>query len=121
MAVSPEHLLDFVALIAAVILGGFALRRAIFVVAALLQPRPSHRTDRELPSVTLVVPARDEAAAIGALLDSLDALAYPAERLFVVLVSDGSSDETGKYFARWSAGRSRALALELSPGRGKFA
>jgi glycosyltransferase involved in cell wall biosynthesis len=45
------------------------------------------------PTVAVVVPARDEAAAIGAALTSLLAQDYPDFR--VILVDDGSTDGTG--------------------------
>ncbi len=55
-----------------------------------LQPAPA---PEHAPAVTIVVPARDEAASIDACLRSLLAQAYAP--LSVVLVDDGSSDGTG--------------------------
>lgn len=46
------------------------------------------------PTLTVVVPARDEEARIGACLSSLLAQDYPRERLRVVLVDDSSQDRT---------------------------
>lgn len=47
---------------------------------------------RDEPAVAVVVPARDEAASIGALLESLATQTRPAAE--VVVVDDGSTDET---------------------------
>ena len=47
------------------------------------------------PFVTIVVPARDEAANIAACLESLLAQNYPRERLHIIVVDDDSSDGTG--------------------------
>ena len=59
--------------------------------------RGDHRpppADCALPLVSVIVPARDEAAAIGPCLDALLALDYPAERVEVIVVDDLSRDET---------------------------
>lgn len=47
-----------------------------------------------LPSVTLIVPAHNEATVIVAKLANLAALDYPSERLSVVLALDGCTDDT---------------------------
>jgi 1,2-diacylglycerol 3-beta-glucosyltransferase len=46
------------------------------------------------PAVDLVVAARDEQAVIGRLVERLVALRYPAERLRIWVVDDGSEDGT---------------------------
>jgi cellulose synthase/poly-beta-1,6-N-acetylglucosamine synthase-like glycosyltransferase len=69
-----------------------------------------------LPTVSLIVPAYDEADVIAAKVANAFALDYPRERLQIVVASDGSSDATAE--------RARAagadLVLELPPG-GKVA
>ena len=47
-----------------------------------------------LPTVAIVVAARDEEATIGRCLDALLAQDYPPERLEIVVADDGSSDRT---------------------------
>ncbi len=69
---------------------GFPL---LVLARARLRPRP-HRTADITPSVTIVIAAHDEAAAIGARVDNLLELDYPADRLQVVIASDGSTDAT---------------------------
>jgi hypothetical protein len=107
-----------VAVAAAALLGCFALRRVVFMIAALLPPRAAS-TGEHAPSVMLLVPARNEEASATALLDAIARLDYPSEQLFVVLVSDGSTDATAELFDRWAAGRPRTLALHLA-SVGKF-
>lgn len=51
-------------------------------------------TPRAWPSVSLVVAAHDEAECIGEKLENSLALDYPAERLEVLIGSDGSTDGT---------------------------
>lgn len=57
-------------------------------------------TNTELPTVTLIVPAHNEAAALPKKLDNLNALSYPAEKLEVIFVSDGSEGETNAILSR---------------------
>ncbi|MBN9563866.1 MAG: glycosyltransferase [Alphaproteobacteria bacterium] len=56
-----------------------------------------------MPSVQVIVPARDEAAVIGGCLAALSAQAYPSDRLSFVVVDDDSRDDT--------AGRVREAAV----------
>jgi cellulose synthase/poly-beta-1,6-N-acetylglucosamine synthase-like glycosyltransferase len=55
--------------------------------------RPVNQTP-SLPFVSVIVPARDEAAAIGLCLDSVFAGDYPADRFEVIVVDDLSRDAT---------------------------
>ena len=60
---------------------------------AHLFPRPVRRGER-LPTITIVTVAQDEAARIERRLDNLVGLDYPRDRVEIVLVSDGSRDDT---------------------------
>jgi cellulose synthase/poly-beta-1,6-N-acetylglucosamine synthase-like glycosyltransferase len=48
----------------------------------------------ELPSISIVVAARNEAARLPARIDNLLAADYPADRRQIIVVSDGSTDGT---------------------------
>jgi GT2 family glycosyltransferase len=70
---------------------------AVFPVLLLVRGRFVRRpyTVADIsPSVTVVVAAHDEEAAIDARLRNLLALDYPPDRLQIVVASDGSSDRT---------------------------
>ncbi|HTV19928.1 MAG TPA: glycosyltransferase [Polyangiaceae bacterium] len=62
----------------------------------LLSPRraPCPAPPNPLPRVCIIVPARDEASVIEETLRSLDAVEYPASRLEIVVIDDGSVDAT---------------------------
>ena len=92
----------------------------MLTIAALL-PRPEPADSNESPSVTLVVPARNERSVAPATLDALDRLDFPEGRLRIVLVDDGSDDSTGELFEEWSASRPQAFALRLPDPVGKYA
>jgi cellulose synthase/poly-beta-1,6-N-acetylglucosamine synthase-like glycosyltransferase len=97
----------------------FSARRLGILAAALLPPRTSPRAGRKpLPTVTLLVPAHNEAATAPRLLEALDSLVYPAESLSIVLVCDGCTDETPDLYQRWSGRRTGAQVLE-TPRLGK--
>ena len=50
--------------------------------------------DDELPEVSIVVPAHNEEATIGVCLESLVEAHYPPDKMEIILVDDGSTDNT---------------------------
>jgi 1,2-diacylglycerol 3-beta-glucosyltransferase len=104
---------------AAAVGGALALfgARRLLLLAAAAAPARTLPPPGPLPSVAMVVAARDEEAVLPGFLAALDELDYPAELLFTVLVDDGSADRTGTLLAEWSAKRTRATAVSRpSPG-----
>jgi glycosyltransferase involved in cell wall biosynthesis len=85
------------------------------LLAALARLRRADRwADAELPHVSLVIAAHDEGDVIEGRVRNALALDYPADRLDVIVASDGSTDETTDR-ARAAAGddgRVRVLDLE---------
>jgi glycosyltransferase involved in cell wall biosynthesis len=70
-------------------------------VADITQPEWNPSPDTALPSLTIVVPARNEEAEIEAALRSLLQLNYP--RYQIVAVNDRSTDQTGAIMERLAA------------------
>lgn len=62
-------------------------------ILARWRPRP-HRQDNILPAVSLIIPAYNEEAIIRQKLENALALDYPAERMEIIVVADGSTDQT---------------------------
>lgn len=83
---------------------------ALVLARGALRPRP-HRSAPVTPSVSVVVAARNEAPRIAAKIDNLLGLDYPADRLEVIVASDGSVD--GTVSAARSRGDSRVRVLDL--------
>lgn len=98
----------------------FAVRRVAFLLATLAPPHPQRPQTGELPTISLVVPAHDEAAAIDGLLRALERIDYPHERRSIVLVDDGSTDGTGTRLEAWAAGRPEVTVLRLPARQGKY-
>jgi cellulose synthase/poly-beta-1,6-N-acetylglucosamine synthase-like glycosyltransferase len=80
-------------------------------VADLTQPQWNPSPDSPLPSLTIVVPARNEEAEIEAALRSLLQLNYP--RYQIVAVNDRSTDQTGAIMERLAAGPASAGKLRV--------
>ena len=113
-------------LIVAVVLLAFTARRALFLLAAIFQsPIPnlqSHRPTRppaHLPSILVLIPARNESRSLPSLFNSLGSLDYPRDRLTVVVVDDGSTDDTAQVANEWARGKDWAHLLSLPANVGK--
>lgn len=72
-------------------------------IARLLRPSVPHPVvAAEAPEVTLVVPAWNEAAWIGAKIANCLELDYPRDRLKILVVTDGSTDDTAEIARRFA-------------------
>jgi chlorobactene glucosyltransferase len=77
-------------------------------------PRGTRGGEEGLPTVAVIVPARDEAANIGPCVKSLTAQRYPPGRLAFIIVDDDSSDDTVGIVAALAA-RDARISLIRSP------
>jgi len=82
---------------------------------ARVRPRPVAKAPIE-PSVVLVVAAHDEEDVIGRRLENLLALDYPADKLEIVVASDGSTDHTDEIVAEIAAREPRIHLLACERG-----
>jgi len=64
--------------------------------------RRSHRIGAVLPSLTLLIPAYNEAEVLGQKLDNALASDYPSELLQIIVISDASTDETAEIAASYA-------------------
>jgi hyaluronan synthase len=99
-----------------VLVSGYVLSR--FALAACYRPP---RDAGITPTVAIVVPAFNEGEAVARTIHSCLALDYPADRLEVVVVNDGSSDDTWAHMERaasqYPEGRVRCLDLGTNQGK----
>jgi len=88
---------------------------ALVAARARLRPRPPARGGE--PTVSIVIVAHDEATRIGARIQNLLALDYPADRLEIVIASDGSSDGTPERARAWEPEGVTVVAFETRRGK----
>lgn len=89
--------------------------------AALARRRPRPvRKDDVTPDVTVIVAAHDEESVIERRVENLLALDYPADRLEVIVASDGSADGTDRAVEA-AAARDARVRLARRPRAGKTA
>jgi biofilm PGA synthesis N-glycosyltransferase PgaC len=70
------------------------LSRLWIVRSRRVERRTKRLEDDVLPTVSIVVPAHNEAAVIDRCLNSVKAQDYPHDKLEIIVVDDGSTDET---------------------------
>jgi poly-beta-1,6-N-acetyl-D-glucosamine synthase len=107
------------AFIVAYVYAGYPVLLAIWAkVFAPLNRRPdaAPRTP-ECPAVSIVLAVRNEAVRLPARIDNLLALDYPAERRQIIVVSDGSTDDTLQVLTRYAG----SIDVVAGPPRGKAA
>jgi hyaluronan synthase len=88
-------------------------------LAAAYRPAPP-AADAELPGLTVVVPAYNEGRQVLAGLLSLAASDYPADKVQIVAVDDGSTDDTWLWLRRAAArlgGRVELVRLARNQGK----
>jgi glycosyltransferase involved in cell wall biosynthesis len=83
---------------------------------AALRPRPFRRGP-EAPRVSVLVPARNEAARIAGRIENLLALDYPPGRFEVLVGSDGSTDRTEQQARAHEGKHVRVLAFPTRRGK----
>ena len=102
-----------------------------FWAARVARRRPAGATPgrhEPLPGVSIVIAAHNEGPRLAARLDNLRSLDYPPARRQIIVVSDGSTDETADVVARYGPfvelvevpRGGKALALNAGVARAKF-
>ncbi len=74
-----------------------ALYFEVFMLISFFEKKPGIKTilrPSRYPSVTILVPCWNKAATLGATVESLLALDYPKDNLSIVIIDDGSTDNT---------------------------
>ncbi len=72
----------------------------------------------ELPTCTILIPAHNEEKVIAATLESMLLLEYPADRLTIVVVNDGSTDSTKSIIERYAKQDPRVVLYDVPAGEG---
>ena len=78
----------------ALVLGGYGLRSVMRASLLKTEPESQKLVAERLPTLDVVVAARDEESVVTRLVERLSALRYPAGRLSTWVIDDGSEDRT---------------------------
>jgi cellulose synthase/poly-beta-1,6-N-acetylglucosamine synthase-like glycosyltransferase len=81
-------------------------------------PTPPPIETADLPSVTLLIAAHNEALDIDARIQNALALNYPRDRFEILIVSDGSTDDTNAIVESYAPRGVRLLAFPTNRGKG---
>jgi biofilm PGA synthesis N-glycosyltransferase PgaC len=94
----------------------FAGYPALLALWARIRPR-RWRSEAIAPSISIVISAWNEAATIAAKIANLLALDYPADRIEILIGSDGSTDDTAGVLANVTDPRVRAFLYAQRRGK----
>ncbi|MCA9734358.1 MAG: glycosyltransferase [Deferribacteres bacterium] len=87
---------EFWIYLSALIIVLYVLLSALIIFSIRRQKEATAKDTSELPTVSLVIAARNEEENLPALFTSLKMLDYPAHLLEIILIDDGSIDQTRK-------------------------
>ncbi|HEV8666683.1 MAG TPA: glycosyltransferase family 2 protein, partial [Candidatus Paceibacterota bacterium] len=100
-----------------------ALYFEVFLLISYLEKRPSSKTTalpKHYPTVAMIVPCYNESATLAQTVDSLLLLAYPKEKLRIIIVDDGSKDNTRAIGERLAAQNPAQVAFFHKENGGKY-
>jgi len=91
--------------------------RDFFYLSRRHSRRAADLVDQELPAVSLIIAAFNEEEALPARISNLRRIDYPAEKLEVVFVSDGSTDRTNSILDGLRGENVRKVLLPVRAGK----
>ncbi len=92
----------------------------IILLVGLVKSTKTKRNNEFEPSVTIIVPARNEENSIQPCLESLSKLNYPTEKLEIIIVNDQSTDGTEKIIKDHIIHYSHFKLINSTPGEGNL-
>ena len=112
----------------------FGLFTSIFFLVTLIENKRSlgnPKPPKKLPFVTIMVPACNEENTVGKTVESLLGLDYPKKKLQIIVIDDGSVDNTYKIAKKYvkqgvlvlkkkNGGKGTALNLGIKHAKGTF-
>jgi biofilm PGA synthesis N-glycosyltransferase PgaC len=86
-------------------------------ISGLLHRKPVRKATNQLPRVSIVIAAHNEADRLGRRIQNCLELDYPSDQLELVVISDGSTDETEGVLARYEVPNLRWAASDRRLGK----
>jgi cellulose synthase/poly-beta-1,6-N-acetylglucosamine synthase-like glycosyltransferase len=75
-------------------------------------------TQYNYPTCTIMIPAHNEAMVIGRTVESMLKLEYPKDKLTILVINDGSKDETASIVQKFADQDSRVVLFNVPLGEG---
>lgn len=72
----------------------------------------------DYPSCSILIPAHNEEKVIGATIESMLTLEYPADKLQIIVINDDSTDKTKNIIEHYAAKDSRVQLFDVPQGEG---
>jgi cellulose synthase/poly-beta-1,6-N-acetylglucosamine synthase-like glycosyltransferase len=115
-----------IAFLLAVILIWFMIGyQLLLTLAGFFHHQRSRREQRRVdamtfdyPPVSVLIPAHNEDVVIASTLDAMLALDYPADRLEIIVINDGSTDGTKRIVEEYAARDPRVVLYDVPAGEG---
>jgi len=93
---------------------------AYLIIRSKMFPRPINKEyNVQLPRVSIVIAARNEEKNMEARIKNLLDIDYPQDKYEVIIVSDGSDDQTNSIVANYSAAHKNIRLISYFPSQGK--
>ncbi|MCZ7556017.1 MAG: glycosyltransferase [Bacteroidia bacterium] len=86
--------------------------------ASLREQREVDGMEYDYPAVSILIPAHNEEMVIERTLEAMCALRYPADRLEIIVINDGSSDRTGEIVRSIALRDPRVICYEVPAEQG---
>jgi cellulose synthase/poly-beta-1,6-N-acetylglucosamine synthase-like glycosyltransferase len=87
-------------------------------VKAMKEKREIDQQSFDFPSCTILIPAHNEAKVIGGTIQSMLNLDYPKDKLQIIVINDGSTDETKEIINHFAAQDKRVELYDVPKGEG---
>jgi cellulose synthase/poly-beta-1,6-N-acetylglucosamine synthase-like glycosyltransferase len=72
----------------------------------------------DFPTCTIMIPAHNEAKVIGKTVEAMLKLEYPKDKLTIMVINDGSKDETASIVQELASGNPQVVLFTIPPGEG---
>ena len=74
--------------------------------------------DRDLPTCSILIPAHNEETVIANTIEAMMKLNYPKDKLKIIVINDGSKDNTKQIIESYAAIDSRVVLFDIPKGEG---
>jgi len=90
----------------------------INLVKSLKEKKQVNEMDFDYPSCSILIPAHNEAMVIGDTIESMLKIVYPEDKLQIIVINDGSTDNTKKIIESYAEKDSRVQLFDIPKGEG---